>query len=115
MIKKTKAQSHIEVMFSLILFVGALIFIFIFINPFSEADKKVSVIDNEGNTILAFGTYGNRDSMGGLEGDLVPVKGIPMIWPNSVDATDDYMYVSDIVNIRVMRFEKTFALEQISK
>ena len=72
---------------------------------------RVSVIDNEGNAILSFGTYGNRDSLGGLEGDLVPTNGIPMAWPNSVDVTDDYVYVSDIVNIRVLRLKKTFQAE----
>jgi SMP-30/gluconolaconase/LRE-like protein len=76
---------------------------------------KVSVIDNEGNPILAFGTYGNRDSMGGLKGDLVPTKGIPMAWPNSVDATDDYIYVTDIVNIRLLRLAKTFAAESTAE
>jgi hypothetical protein len=72
---------------------------------------RVSVIDNEGNPILSFGTYGNRDSMGGLPEDLVPTKDIPMAWPNSVDATDDYIYVSDIVNVRLLRIAKTFAVE----
>jgi hypothetical protein len=71
--------------------------------------SKVSVIDNQGNRILAFGTYGNRDSMGGLKGDLVPTKDIPMAWPNSVDATDDYIYLTDTLNIRLMRLVKTFA------
>ena len=70
---------------------------------------RVSVIDNAGSDILAFGTYGNRDSMGGLEGDLVPTKDVPMAWPSSVDATDDYIYVSDIVNARLLRLAKTFA------
>jgi hypothetical protein len=70
---------------------------------------RVSVIDNEGNPVLSFGTYGNRDSTGGLKGDLVPTKGVPMAWPNSVDATDDWIYVSDIVDIRLMRLAKTFA------
>jgi len=70
---------------------------------------KVSVIDNQGNPILSFGTYGNRDSMGGLEGDKVPTKGVPMIWPNSVDATDDFIYVSDMVNLRLLRLAKIFA------
>jgi hypothetical protein len=70
---------------------------------------RVSVIDNEGNTVLSFGTYGNRDSMGGLKGDLVPTRGVPLAWPNSVDATDDYIYVSDIVNIRLLRLAKKFA------
>lgn len=71
---------------------------------------QVSVIDNEGNSILAIGTYGNRDSLGGLPGDLVPTRDIPLAWPNSVDATDDYIYVSDIVNVRLLRLEKNFAL-----
>ncbi|MFO7900369.1 MAG: hypothetical protein R6V58_15075, partial [Planctomycetota bacterium] len=73
---------------------------------------RVSVIDNAGNTILRFGTYGNRDSMCGLEGDIVPTKGVPMAWPNSVDATDDHIYVSDIVNIRLLRLAKTFAASE---
>ncbi|MEQ8791271.1 MAG: hypothetical protein RIC55_33725 [Pirellulaceae bacterium] len=69
---------------------------------------RVSVIDNEGNPILSFGTYGNRDSMGGLPGDLVPTDDIPLAWPNSVDSTDDYIYVSDVVNVRLLRLKKTF-------
>jgi len=76
---------------------------------------QVSVIDNEGNRILSFGTYGNRDSLGGLEGDLVPTKDIPMAWPNSVDVTDDYIYVSDIVNVRLLRIQKNFKLDTSSK
>jgi hypothetical protein len=75
----------------------------------TSLEPRVSAIDNEGNAILSFGTYGNRDSMGGLAGDLVPTKDIPMAWPNSVDATDDFIYVSDIVNIRLLRLAKTFA------
>lgn len=69
---------------------------------------RVSVIDNEGNPVLSFGTYGNRDSMGALPGDRVPTRDIPMAWPNSVDATDDHIYVSDIVNVRLLRLKKTF-------
>ena len=37
--------------------------------------QRVAVMDNAGNEILHFGTYGNRDSMGGLPGDLVPTEG----------------------------------------
>ncbi|MCG3178224.1 MAG: hypothetical protein BIFFINMI_00549 [Phycisphaerae bacterium] len=69
----------------------------------------VGVIDNAGNRIVEFGQYANRDSTGGLVGDTIPTAGVPMGWPNSVDATDDYVYVSDIVNIRLMRLAKTFA------
>lgn len=60
-------------------------------------DARVTLMDNAGNEILHFGTWGNRDSIGGLPGDLVPTKGIPMGLPNSVDATDDYIYVGDMV------------------
>jgi len=63
------------------------------------------------NEILRFGTYGNRDSMGGLKGDLVPTEGIPLGWPNSVDASDDTIYVGDVVNNRLLRIAKTFAAE----
>jgi hypothetical protein len=73
---------------------------------------RVSMIDNAGNPILSFGQYANRDSTGGLDGDLVPTKEIPMGWPSSVDATEDYIYVSDIVNIRVLRLAKTFAASE---
>jgi hypothetical protein len=75
---------------------------------------QVSVIDNEGNRILAFGTYGNRDSLGGLPGDLVPTKDIPTAWPNSVDATDDHIYVSDTLNVRLMRLAKVFAVVEMA-
>jgi len=77
--------------------------------------SRVSVIDNEGNGLLRFGAYGNRDSMGGLDGDLVPTKDLPVAWPNCVDATDDYIYVSDIVNIRLLRLAKTFVAETSAK
>ncbi|PCJ59055.1 MAG: hypothetical protein COA79_11900 [Planctomycetota bacterium] len=72
--------------------------------------SRVTVMDNEGNQIIRFGTWGNRDSMGGLKGDLVPTKDIPMAYPSSVDVTDDYIYVSDLVNARVLRLKKTFKL-----
>ena len=40
-----------------------------------------------------------------------PATGLAMAWPNSVDATDDYIYVSDIVNIRLLRLAKKFQIE----
>ena len=73
--------------------------------------SRVSVIDNEGNRILSFGTWGNRDSMGGLKGDLVPTRDVPMACPNSVDATDDHIYVADMNNVRLLRLAKKFQLE----
>jgi hypothetical protein len=69
----------------------------------------VGLIDNAGNEILRFGTYGNRDSTGGLPGDLVPTGDIPMAYPKSVGLTDEHIYVSDMVNVRLLRIRKTFA------
>ncbi len=77
--------------------------------------QRVAVIDNAGNEILHFGTYGNRDSTGGLAGDLVPVKGVPLAFPNSVDATDDHVYVADMVNLRLLRLKKQFRAEATSR
>ena len=75
----------------------------------TSIEPRVSVIDNAGNEILHFGTWGNRDSTGGLPEDLVPTKDIPLALPNSVAATDDYIYVADMVNLRLLRIAKTFA------
>ena len=75
----------------------------------SGIEARVGVVDNEGNRLMWFGTWGNRDSLGGLDGDLVPTRDVPMAWPNSVDANDDYIYVTDIINTRLLRLKKTFA------
>lgn len=77
--------------------------------------QQVTVMDNAGNVILRFGTWGNRDSMGGLPGDLVPTRDVPMAYPNSVDATDQYIYVGDIVNVRLLQIAKRFALTGVSR
>jgi DNA-binding beta-propeller fold protein YncE len=74
--------------------------------------QRVGVIDNRGNRIVRFGTYGNRDSMGGLPGDLVPTKDIPMAYPNSVDVDDNYIYVGDMANCRLLRIARTFAASE---
>ncbi len=81
----------------------------------SGIESRVGIIDNEGNSILTLGTWGNRDSMGGLEGDLVPTKDVPLSCPNSVDATDEYIYVADMTNIRLLRLRKTFAAAETAK
>lgn len=76
---------------------------------------QVAVIDNEANRILAFGTWGNRDSLGGLPGDLVPTTDIPLAWPNSVEADDGFIYISDMLNARLLRLKKTFATTETAK
>jgi hypothetical protein len=78
-------------------------------------EQKVGVIDNQGNEILSFGTYGNRDSMGGLPGDLIPTRDIPMAHPNSVDTSEGYIYVGDLVNCRLLRIKKTYARTETAR
>jgi len=46
-----------------------------------------------------------------LADDLVPTKDIPMALPNNVAATDDYIYVADMVDLRILRIRKVFALQ----
>lgn len=77
--------------------------------------QRVTVVDNAGNELLAFGTYGNRDSCGGLAGDAVPTRDIPLAFPNSVAVSDRCIYVGDMVNQRLLRIEKQFAVEARSK
>lgn len=81
----------------------------------TNIQPRVTLIDNAGNEILHFGTWGNCDSTGGLAEDLVPTTDIPLGMPNSVAATDDYIYVADMVNLRVLRVRKEFALTAASK
>lgn len=57
----------------------------------------------------------DRDSMDRLPGELVPTKGIPLAFPNSVDATDGYIYVADMVNLRLLRLKKCFKLTDQSE
>lgn len=72
---------------------------------------SVSVADNEGNTLAEFGEYGNVDSRG--PGSLVPGPVFPMAWPTAVAASEDYLYITDLVNARLMRVKMNYALDNI--
>ena len=71
---------------------------------------KVRVVDNAGNEILTFGGYGNFDSRGPESKE--PKPPIPLGWPTAVGASDDHIYVGDMLNHRVVRADKRFALEE---
>jgi hypothetical protein len=73
--------------------------------------QKVSVIDNSGNTVLEFGEYGNADSRG--PGSLVPTADIPLAWPVGAAATDDYIYLTDMINTRLLQVRMDFALNSM--
>jgi len=78
----------------------------------NSIEPSVTLLDNAGNQILRFGTWGNQDSRGGLLGDAVPIIGIPLACPDSVDSTDDHIFVADAVNLRLLRIAKTFAASE---
>lgn len=80
--------------------------------PFSTG-SKVSIADNAGNTILTFGQYGNTDARGGLSGPGRPYAepSIPLAWPTGIAASEDYVYVGDYLNQRVVRIRKVYELD----
>ncbi|MBL8026075.1 MAG: T9SS type A sorting domain-containing protein [Fibrobacteres bacterium] len=69
----------------------------------SGSSSKVAVVDNEGNTIADFGKYGNTDSRGG--------SGIPIGWSGNVAASEDYIYVADLSNQRIVRVKMDYAVD----
>lgn len=73
--------------------------------------RSVALMDNAGNEILRFGTYGNIDDWQALDGRWGEAKSIPLSWPGAVDATERYIYVADHANVGVLRLAKTFAAE----
>lgn len=63
---------------------------------------SVSVRDNAGNEILRFGRYGNSDQT--AIGDDVALG-----WPIAVGVSREHVYVSDMLNRRVVRTDVSFA------
>ncbi len=53
--------------------------------------------------------------MAGLASVLVPTKGIPLAFPNSVEVTDNDIYVADMVNLRLLRIKKKFKADSMSR
>jgi hypothetical protein len=74
--------------------------------------SEVIVADNAGNDIVKFGSYGNVDSKG--PGSLVPVPEIPLASPLDVAASDNFIYIADWVNARIVRVKMDYALQNIS-
>jgi hypothetical protein len=78
--------------------------------------SQLYVSDNAGNTILVLGEYGNTDSRGRLAGpgEVLSQPDIPLAWPSSVAASEDYIYVADAVNARIVRVRMAYQLENVS-
>ena len=68
---------------------------------------SVRVLDSAGNELCRIGGYGNADSAG--PGSKVPRPEIAFAWPAYVAVTDQALYVSDIVNRRVLRAKLVYA------
>jgi hypothetical protein len=76
--------------------------------------QKISVLDNAGNRVARFGSYGNIDNVAEeLAGRPGTAGKCTMAYPFSVDASDNYIYAGDPANISVLRFKKSFALDNV--
>jgi hypothetical protein len=71
---------------------------------------SVRVADNAGNEILSFGHYGNIDSAGPKS--LIPKPDVPLGWPEAVGVSHKAIYVSEVLNRRIMRLLKKYAAEE---
>jgi hypothetical protein len=79
----------------------------------SSVTQKVTVVDNNGNKIIQFGQYGNRDSRGSLPGGTVNTPSIPFAWPVAAVASEDHIFVTDLVNCRIVRLKMDYALDNM--
>jgi hypothetical protein len=70
---------------------------------------RIEVIDTNNNPIATFGKYGNEDS-GGKDARVKKPE-IPFAWPTYVAVSDDFAYVADTVNRRVVRVKLNYAAE----
>ncbi|MBL8029479.1 MAG: T9SS type A sorting domain-containing protein [Fibrobacteres bacterium] len=73
--------------------------------------NRVRIIDNAGGLINEFGHYGNNDSWGA--NSPVPEVDIPLAFPLAVAASNDYIYVNDMVNNRLVRVQMNYELDNI--
>jgi hypothetical protein len=70
---------------------------------FPDAGRfRVGIVDTEGNELGWFGSYGNPDS---------EAPEIPLCYPQAVAAGDDFVYVGDRLNRRVVVVKLAYAAE----
>jgi len=72
------------------------------------ARARVRVVDTAGNTVTAFGTYGNADAVG---------RGatIPLWWPQAVAVGDREAYVGDRLNRRIVVVSLDYAATETAR
>jgi DNA-binding beta-propeller fold protein YncE len=71
---------------------------------------RVLVLDTNANEITSFGEYGNQDSAGA--GSTIPEPKIPFAWPSVVGVSDKAIYVSDLLNRRVVRLTYNYTVSK---
>ncbi len=67
---------------------------------------RVNVLDTAGNKIAHFGGYGNIDSAG--PASAFPKPEIPLAWPGCVATSPEAVYISDWLNLRVVRVKPAY-------
>ena len=72
---------------------------------------RVAVNDNNGNLITYFGEYGNPDCRG--PGSAIPEPAVPLGFPVGAAATEDFVYVTDMYNNRVVQAKMNYALDNM--
>ena len=66
---------------------------------------RIEMIDTENNWLGTFGRYGNQD-------DKAKGEDVPMAWPSYTVVSDKYLYVSDLVNLRIVRVKLGYETEE---
>jgi hypothetical protein len=80
--------------------------------------NSVRICDNSGNEICSFGAYGNFDSLyvppdSKDKKPLVAMPEIPLGWPVGAAASERAVYVSDMLNRRVVRADLVWKAEEL--
>ena len=70
---------------------------------------RIEVVDTNNNPLTTIGQYGNEDSGG--PNARIKRPGIPLAWPTYVGVSDDFAYIADTVNRRVVRVKLSYAAE----
>jgi hypothetical protein len=70
------------------------------------ATFSVRVMDANANPIIRFGGYGNMDCGG--PASAIPDPAIAFAWPQYVAVSNEAVYVSDVINRRIVRAKLSY-------
>jgi hypothetical protein len=73
--------------------------------------SKITVVDNNENLILQFGEYANVDSDG--PGSAVVTNDVPLAWPVGVATSEDFIYITDMINDRLVQMRMNYILDNM--